>query len=59
MTTEQAPQTLPVPENFPVKWDSPEEAAQFWTADLMHWPHGLSNLSATMDMPARAAPTAR
>ena len=52
MTTEQAPQLLPIPENFPVKWDSPEEAARFWTADLMHWPHGLSTLGATMDMPA-------
>ena len=52
MTTEQAPQAIPVPQNFPVNWDTPEEAARFWTADLMHWPHGLSNLSATMDMPA-------
>jgi len=52
MTTNQGPTTLPIPANFPVKWDSPEEAAQFWTADLMHFPHGLSNLSATMDMPA-------
>ncbi|HET8945267.1 MAG TPA: PEP-utilizing enzyme [Dehalococcoidia bacterium] len=52
MTTEQAPKTLPIPANFPVKWDTPEEAAGFWTVDLMHWPHGLSNLSATMDMPA-------
>ncbi len=52
MTTEQAPQAIPIPENFPVKWDTPEEAAGFWTADLMHWPNGLSNLAATMDMPA-------
>lgn len=50
--TQEATGTLPIPANFPVKWDSPEEAAQFWTADLMHWPNGLSNLSATMDMPA-------
>ena len=52
MTTEQAPQAIPVPASFPVKWDTPEEAARFWTADLMHWPNGLSTLSATMDMPA-------
>ena len=46
------PQTLPVPPEFSFEWDSPEEAAQFWAADLMHWPNGLSLLSATMDMPA-------
>ena len=44
--------TLPVPPEFAFKWDSPDEALRFWTADLMHWPHGISNLSATMDMPA-------
>ena len=47
-----APQTIPVPPEFSFDWGSPEEAAQLWTADLMHWPHGLSLLSATMDMPA-------
>lgn len=46
------PHQIPAPENFPVTWDSPEEASQLWFADLMHYPHGLSNLSATMDMPA-------
>ncbi|MBI2913034.1 MAG: hypothetical protein HYY03_03860, partial [Chloroflexi bacterium] len=49
MTLEQ--QALPVPDNFRFQWDSPEEAARFWTVDLMHWPNGVSNLSATMDMP--------
>jgi len=44
--------TLPVPPEFAFDWQSPDEALQFWTADLMHWPHGISNLSATMDMPA-------
>lgn len=41
-----------IPDDFSFEWDSPEEAAQFWIADLMHWPHGLSPLAATMDMPA-------
>jgi pyruvate,water dikinase len=41
-----------VPENFSFQWDTPEEAAQFWTADLMHWPRGVSPLAATMDLPA-------
>jgi len=52
MNTPTPGQTIPIPSDFPVHWDSPEEAALFWTADLMHWPHGLSLLSATMDMPA-------
>ncbi len=45
-------QQLPVPDNFSFEWDTPEEAARFWTADLMHWPHGISTLAATMDIPA-------
>jgi pyruvate,water dikinase len=48
-------QPLPIPDNFRFQWDTPEEAARFWTVDLMHWPHGLSPLSATMDMPAFVA----
>ena len=44
-------QALPVPDYFKFQWDSPEEAARFWTVDLMHWPNGLSPLSATMDIP--------
>jgi len=46
------PETLPVPDDFSFQWDSPEEATEFWSLDLMHWPNGLSPLSATMDMPA-------
>ena len=45
------PQLIPVPENFPVRWESPEDAEQFWTVDLMHWPHGASPLTITMDAP--------
>ena len=48
----EMPGTLPVPPEFSFDWDSPEEAMQFWTADLMHWPKGISHLAATMDMPA-------
>src|SRR3990172_5867870 len=45
-------ETLPIPDDFRFQWDSPEEAAHFWMLDMMHWPHGLSPLSATMDIPA-------
>jgi len=46
------PEALPVPNDFPFQWDNAEEATRFWMLDMMHWPHGLSPLSATMDMPA-------
>jgi phosphohistidine swiveling domain-containing protein len=46
------PETLPVPSDFPFRWENADEAARFWVVDMMHWPHGLSPLSATMDMPA-------
>jgi pyruvate,water dikinase len=46
------PETLPAPNDFPFQWDDAEEATRFWMLDMMHWPHGLSPLSATMDMPA-------
>ncbi|OGO51425.1 MAG: hypothetical protein A2148_11830 [Chloroflexi bacterium RBG_16_68_14] len=49
MTTSQQ---LPIPPEFQFEWDAPEEAMRFWTADLMHWPNGISLLSATMDAPA-------
>jgi pyruvate,water dikinase len=48
---ESAGQSLTA-QDFPFEWDSPEEALRFWTADLMHWPNGISRLAATMDMPA-------
>ncbi len=45
-------QQLPIPQDFRFEWDTPEEAAAFWSVDLMHWPNGVSPLSATMDAPA-------
>src|SRR3990172_6440551 len=45
-------QQLPIPQDFRFEWDTPEEAAAFWSVDLMHWPNGVSPLSATMDGPA-------
>ena len=46
----EQPQPLPIPDNFRFDWASPEEVKHFWTADLMHWPNGVSPLSATMDL---------
>jgi len=52
MTTLGAPPPLAVPEHFRFAWDTPEEATQLWTVDMMHWPNGISPLAATFDMPA-------
>ena len=52
MVAASQPRPLPVPDNFRFEWDSPEEAAAFWSVDLMHWPNGVSPLAATMDAPA-------
>ncbi|MEX1255409.1 MAG: hypothetical protein WEE64_13810 [Dehalococcoidia bacterium] len=48
----EQPGQLPVPPEFAFDWDSPDEALRLWAADLMHWPNGISQLAATMDMPA-------
>jgi len=45
-------QTPSPSDGFTFQWDSPEDAMQTWTVDLMHWPNGISRLAATMDMPA-------
>lgn len=50
MVTE--PQPIAPPDNFPVKWETPDDAKQFWQVDMMHWPHGVSPLQASMDLPA-------
>lgn len=50
MATDQ--QFIAPPDNFPVKWETPEDAGLFWEVDMMHWPHGMSPLQATMDLPA-------
>jgi phosphohistidine swiveling domain-containing protein len=47
--TEQPP--IAVRDPFDVEWATPEEAVRFWIADLMHWPNGISPLTATMDLP--------
>ena len=38
------PQPIPVPANFPVHWDSPEEAHMPWGRDPMHFPSPLPTL---------------
>lgn len=33
-----APARIPVPNNFPVTWEDPDEANLYWTIDRLHWP---------------------
>ena len=45
MTTEEAaqestdaPSPIPIPPDFPVTWEQPEDEAKFWNQDRMHFP---------------------
>ena len=35
---------VPVPENFPVVWEHPDDERGFWVAERMHWPNPLPPL---------------
>jgi pyruvate,water dikinase len=32
------PRPLPVPDNFPVEWQSPDDEKMFWLRERLHWP---------------------
>ena len=38
MTQTDTPQGIPLPPDFPVVWDPPEEAQRFWERETMHMP---------------------
>jgi len=42
------PRPVPAPPDFPVQWDSPEEAHLPWTRDPMHFPAPLPTLEGEM-----------
>jgi pyruvate,water dikinase len=44
MTSLADPAPLATPEDFPVEWDDPSDAALHWTWDQMHTPHPISPL---------------
>jgi pyruvate,water dikinase len=37
-------ETIPAPDNFPVKWDNPDDHRLLWTFDGYHYPHPLAPL---------------
>ncbi len=39
------PQPIPLPPDFPVEWDNPEDAKRFWTRDRMHTPFPMPLLA--------------
>jgi len=47
MTTQTAPQTIPVPDNFPVVFQDGEERL-FWEQDRMHFPGQMTPLEAAL-----------
>ncbi len=77
MTTEEAarestdaPSPFPIPPDFPVTWEQPEDEAMFWNQDRMHFPQpatplmeaflqsfneGFARAAAAYDLPIRQA----
>ncbi len=39
------PEPIALPEDFPVEWDSMDDARRFWTRDPMHFPSPLPLLA--------------
>ncbi len=39
--TDRQPRPIPLPADFPVAWDPPEEGERFWTRDPSHFPSPL------------------
>ena len=66
--THEAPKSIPLPPDFPVTWEQPEDERLFWTRDIMHFPEqmkpmttlfaeafnkGFANASQVTQMPIR------
>jgi phosphohistidine swiveling domain-containing protein len=37
-----APGPIPVPDNFPVVWEDPDDERAFWMVERMHWPDPMT-----------------
>ncbi|HEY8838178.1 MAG TPA: PEP-utilizing enzyme [Dehalococcoidia bacterium] len=44
MTTVAESESLPIPDDFPVTWEEPEDQALLWSWDQMHHPHPITPL---------------
>lgn len=44
MPTAPEPTPIPVPPEFPVEWDTPEDAYRLWTREVMHFPGQVTAL---------------
>lgn len=42
------PTPIPLPEDFPVTWESPEESMLLWEQEQMHLPHAITPLGADL-----------
>jgi pyruvate,water dikinase len=47
-------QTIPLPDDFPVTWNQPEQQSMLWFWDQMHHPHAVTPLTSSLDGPAFA-----
>lgn len=67
-TTSSSSQPLPIPTDFPLAWETPDQAQAFWTHERMHWPgqiprleemvleavdHAFNTAAMTYEMPIR------
>ncbi|HEY8490017.1 MAG TPA: PEP-utilizing enzyme [Dehalococcoidia bacterium] len=46
------PQNAATPADFPIAWADPEDASRLWVWEQMHYPHVVTPLTATLDVPA-------
>ncbi len=44
VTAEPTPKPLPIPTDFPVTWEHPDDANEFWQVERMHWPDPITPL---------------
>jgi pyruvate,water dikinase len=49
MAQPAAGQVIPLPDDFPVTWEPPEDERRFWFWDQMHHPHAVTPLTASLD----------
>jgi pyruvate,water dikinase len=49
MTTPQPGELIPLPEDFPITWDPPQDRDKEWFWDQMHHPHAVTPMSSSID----------
>ena len=55
----ESQQPLPIPTSFPVQWPDPAMESFYWTWDQVHFPHPVTPLTATLELPSFAEGSTR